>query len=93
VSTDNDLARAEQPFSLHLVQGGIERTRADGIAVVGEFGCHPGAVDLFFSGVVEDVKPDCPPQKLSHDTNGNRYRFSISMWATPDSCSSPYRQV
>lgn len=58
--------RAQQPFGLHLVQGGIQRSRTDPIAVAGQFFGHPRAVNFTRRGVMEHVKPYRTSEELLH---------------------------
>jgi hypothetical protein len=54
-TVDDLLTRGQEPIRLHAVQHGVERSGRDVMAVFGQFVAHPGAVDLAFARVVEEV--------------------------------------
>src|SRR4029077_3113381 len=68
---------AQQPLGLEPVQGRRERAGADLVAVPGQLARHPGAVDLPFGGVMEDVELDGPAEELAHADIEYRYRLPI----------------
>jgi len=49
---------AEVAFLFHAVEGGVEGSWADAVAVAAEFLDHAEAEEGAFGGVVEHVKPD-----------------------------------
>lgn len=56
----------EEPRRLHAVQRRVQGARADRVAVLGELGGHPSAVQLAFARVVQHVETDCAPKKVAH---------------------------
>ena len=58
--------RADQPLGFHLVQGRVEGSGADPVAVAGQLLRHPRPVDLAVGGVMEDVQSHGAPEELSH---------------------------
>src|ERR1035437_6921424 len=77
---DNLGARADQTFSFHLVQRGIQGTRTDLVAMASQLRRHPRPVDLTMGSVMEDMQPDRPSEKLLHGANFSQYRVSISSY-------------
>ena len=71
------------------MQGGIEGAGADVIAVAGQLGGQPGAVDVVFGGVVQDVQPDRPALKLPQLPTTHCCRSDIGMASVgePDASS------
>ena len=55
-----------QTVGLHPVQGRVQRSRADRIAVAPQLLGHPRAVDLTLGRVMEDVQPDRDQLQLPH---------------------------
>lgn len=58
--------RAEQPCRLHTVQRRVQGARTDGIAMIGELGGHPRAVQLAFARVVQHVEANRTAQEVAH---------------------------
>src|ERR1035437_1304111 len=77
---DNLGARADQTFSFHLVQRGIQGTRTDLVAMASQLRRHPRPVDLTMSSVMEDIQPHRPSEKLLHGADFSQYRVSISRY-------------
>jgi hypothetical protein len=57
--------RAQQARSFQSVQKGIERARADAVAVVGELLHHGESEDRFVRGVQQHVDPDKPVEEFA----------------------------
>ena len=66
-TVDDMLLRSDEPFGLHLVQSGIQRSGAYPIPMARQLLRHPGAVYLGVRGVMKHVQPHCPSEELAHE--------------------------
>ena len=65
-AVDHLLRRSQQSVRLEAVQGGIQRARADAVAVAGQLLGEPCAVDLALRSVMQDVQPHRASLELAH---------------------------